>query len=243
MDADKNNPHFILLPGLDGTGILAQDFAKEFPYSKDLTVIVYPQSIEKNTLDQLAQIAENEILKNQYIDQNHCVFIGESFGGLVLLEVLKRNKIKPKALIFLVAFAETPKPKLLSLVTKLPIDSLPWASIPKFLLKHFAIGSDATEEQIKLVQLTSSRVVPKILAHRLRIIESNPMKALQAHWTTPCLDIQASHDKAVPKKCAEWFKQHFSQFQLNIINGGHFLLHTRTQECIRSIEQFTKRLS
>ncbi len=238
MKADTEQLNFILLPGLDGTGILAQPFVKQFPYPERLEVITYPQSIKNNSLSQLAKMIEDKL-----IDKKNYVLIGESFGGLVCLEILKRNFLTLKGMIFLVAFAQPPKPRLLKLLEKLPIEYFPWASLPNFILKQFAISSDATQEQVELAQTTSKSVDPKTLAHRLRIIISDPMKDIDNHWSIPCLYIQGSEDKVVPKHSANWFKKHFSNFTLNSIKGGHFLLHTRTQECIDNIVNFEKILT
>lgn len=237
MNNDKDRLRFILLPGLDGTGILAKPFAKQFTQSESLDVIVYPTTINDNTLENLAQNIEEKLKR-----ETNCILIGESFGGLVLLEILKRKKLKLKAVIFLVAFAEPPKPKLLKLIQTLPIDNFPWSLVPRLFIKHLAIGSDATDEQISLVQLTTASVDPKLLAHRLRVIASDPMSRLDNHWSIPCLYIQGNDDKIVPEHCVNWFKKHFSSFTLSIIEGGHFLLHTRIAQCIKCINNFKKEL-
>ena len=223
---------FVLLPGLDGTGLLAQPFLTQFPDRKNTELIVYPQNTHDN-LEDLAILVEQKIAINP-----NCVFIAESFGGFVMLELLRRGNVSPRGIIFVAAFGESPKPKLLSIIKRLPIEYFPWAYVPNWLLKLSAIGVDVTNQQVQLVRKTSRSVSPRILASRLRIIANNPMKTMKNRWSIPCLYLQATHDKVVPDTCANWFAERFTDFTLKRIEGGHFLLHTRVSQCIEFIEEF-----
>lgn len=229
--------NFVLLPGLDGTGILAQPFVDQFSDKKNTEVITYPSDVD-NSLGNLAKLTEQKVANKQ-----NCIFIAESFGGLVLLEILRRNKLNPKGIIFLATFGESPKPKLLTIIKKLPIDYFPWALVPSLFVKLFAVGMDATDQQIQLLKYAIRSVSPKLLASRLRIIADNPMKDIKNSWTTPCLYIQATNDRLVPDRCANWFKKRFTDFTIKPIEGGHFLLHTRIPQCIEAVEDFKKHLT
>ena len=88
-------PEFAILPGLDGSGILAEPFMHSFPHAAQTTVIAYPDD-PLPELDAVAQQVEQQIYWHQPL-----IIIAESFGGLVALELLQRNNLQIGGIVFI----------------------------------------------------------------------------------------------------------------------------------------------
>jgi surfactin synthase thioesterase subunit len=46
----------------------------------------------------------------------------------------------------------------------------------------------------------------------------------------------------VPASAAEWFRGRFERFELERIDGPHFLLQARSRECAQRISEFSARI-
>lgn len=229
--------HLVLLPGLDGSGILFEPLLATLPEQSNVTVITYPTD-KPLSLTDLAVLVEQRI---KTLD--NVVLLAESFSGLVALTLLKRSRVIPKGILFFVAFAESPKPWLLKFASFLPIHHIPWQYLPTWLIQWSCLDANGTRREVELFRRTSKSVSHRVLAYRLRIIASSPFAAENQRWSIPCIYVQASRDKAVPRWCAEWFQQRFSEFEIKTIDGGHFILQTKPKQCLDIISAFTRRLN
>ena len=110
------------------------------------------------------------------------------------------------------------------------------------MLRTFAVGLDASDEQIALIQRTSRSVSNQTLAHRLHLIQRYRFADPAQHWSIPACYLQGSEDKLIPGHCVDWFQQHFRQLQIKPVRGGHFLLSTRPRLCVDIIDSFCRYL-
>jgi pimeloyl-ACP methyl ester carboxylesterase len=92
----------VLLPGLDGTGLLFQPLLEALATSVRSKVIVYPQS-ESLSLPELARLVVKQLPPGQ------SVVLAESFSGLVALTLLTEVATRIRGVIFVGAFAEPPR--------------------------------------------------------------------------------------------------------------------------------------
>ena len=90
---------------------------------------------------------------------------------------------------------------------------------------------------------TSSSVSAKSLLHRLKMIADYPYSDIVQQWNIPSLYIQAKHDKLVPEYCLDWYQKYMTQLQVVQIDGGHFLLHTRTSQVMDAVEGFVNSIA
>jgi hypothetical protein len=135
--------NLILLPGLDGTGILFANLINQLEEEFQITVISYPSS-SRCSLDDLAQI-----VKDKMPDPQNSIILAESFAGLVALTLLEKLSAPPKGIIFGMCFVESPFKVLLRVVSGLPISSIPWSHIPERVYRKFCLGKSATSDQIE----------------------------------------------------------------------------------------------
>lgn len=227
----------VLLPGLDGTGILFERLIHELPGQYDPTVCTYAPD-QCQSLDELAQTVE------QQAAAIHCpVLIAESFGGLVTLKILQRQILTPQAVVFVVSFGDIPCPLLLKCMLNVPANLVPWRHFPLPLLKWFVFGPKGTEHERRLFNRAGAAVEPRVLKHRIQMISSAPLTGLNAQWTLPCADVRARDDRLVRPGCADWFTRRFANLECVQFDGAHYLLQMRTQAFVNWLEGFTARLT
>ena len=92
----------VLLPGLDGTGILFKPFLKETPTTNDVLVIPLDQ-IPKTDVIAQAEYVESKLPNQPF------VLIAESYSGRVAYELItKSNKCDIVHVVFVASFLSNP---------------------------------------------------------------------------------------------------------------------------------------
>lgn len=225
--------NLVLMPGLDGTGILFQPLVEQLKDIFHVTVIAYP----KDSFFSLQEMAE--IIKEQLSAPEDTIVLAKSFSGLVALTLLEQYAIPLRGIIFCAAFAESPRPFLLKCLTMLSGSLLVLSWMPGFFYRVlFCLGFSANPLQVKNLQGVLANVPSHVPLHRLRLISRGSFSQCSNIWSTPCGYLQATQDKLVPDRCAVWFAHHFRSFNLKKIDGPHFLLQARVQQCVKYILEF-----
>jgi pimeloyl-ACP methyl ester carboxylesterase len=112
---------------------------------------------------------------------------------------------------------------------------------PAFLLRQFCLGRDATGSQLNFLREALATVPPQVLSSRLALIGARQSWG-KAKFGLPCLYLQASGDRLVPPSAAEWFRARFERFELERIDGPHFLLQAKPRECAQRVSEFSARI-
>jgi pimeloyl-ACP methyl ester carboxylesterase len=225
--------NLVLLPGLDGTGVLFRPFSAALPQHVSAKIITYPPS-SPLALPELGDLVIEQLPAGEF------ALLAESFSGLVALSLLGKIGNRVRAVIFCGAFATPPRPFLLGMAAFLPMLGTVVRHTPDFLLKKFCVGPRATSEQIGLLREALSLVAPDVLAQRLSLVGSR--QEFDASARIPCYYIQATEDRLVSPRCATWFGNHFEHFELKRISGPHFLLQTRPEECAQLVAKIISEL-
>ncbi|MDH3503738.1 MAG: hypothetical protein OEZ41_13170 [Nitrospirota bacterium] len=224
--------NLILLPGLDGTGILFQPLVEQLRDIFHVTVIAYPKD-RPSSMPEMA-----EIVKEQLSTPEDTILLAESFSGLVALTILEQCAIPLRGIIFCAAFAESPRPFLLNCLTMRPVGLLLFPWIPGIFYRVLCLGLSANPLLVKNLQGVLANVPSHVLVHRLRLIARVSFSNRSNVWSIPCGYLQASQDKLVPDRCAVWFAHHFQFFNLKKVDGPHFLLQAKVQQCVQYILEF-----
>jgi pimeloyl-ACP methyl ester carboxylesterase len=217
----------ILLPGLDGTGLLFQPLLEQLDANWQVQIINYP-SDQCQSIQELA-----EQVRQQVVFDTQTVLLAESFSGLVAIELLRQG-IPLHSIIFCASFASSPRPWLLKLVDILPLSPLFRLPLPERLL--CLAGQNALTA--KLIRQARQQVSPAVLAHRLRLIAAAQSDPPEQPWDILCHYLQAADDWLVPARCAEELREYFTAVTVTRIAGsGHFLLQTQPAACATVIGQ------
>jgi len=218
----------ILLPGLDGTGLLFQPLLEALPSELDVIVISYPHDVLMS-YEELIEYVAARLPEEDYI------LIAESFAGPIAYQLVQRKPSHLKSVIFVATFLDSPRP-LLGRLSGLFSPSL-IRFMPDLMLKTFLLGSAANKGMLKLFKESVNKVSPKVLSFRLG--ELSKRSKLDHHQdqkqNVSAIYIQASNDKLVLKKSVKDFKKVFSGLEVFEVKGSHFILQTNPQACSQII--------
>jgi pimeloyl-ACP methyl ester carboxylesterase len=216
-------PNLILLPGLDGTGILFRPLLAALPQDIRPKVIAYPTH-------QRLSLAEHAEIVARQLPRDEVVVLAESFSGLVALSLLAMPNLRIKRLLVVASFAEPPHPLLLGLAPLVPWAGSLMRLAPAFALRQFCLGRGANVRQLALLREALTAVSPGVIAHRLGLVGTR-QPFIRSQFKVPCYYLQARQDRLVPPTAARWFQQHVQPCQVESLDGPHFLLQAKPQEC------------
>jgi len=217
----------VLLPGMDGTGLMFGPFVRCLPTGLRASVVRYPADRECS-MEELADIARVAIPADGPV-----IIMAESFSGLVACELLKRRPASVRGVVFVAAFRSPPRPLLMRLLSVLPMGGRHGGRIGLSLIGRACLGRRPAAEMLGLLATALAEVDPRILAGRLRMILQPP--AVPAAIDVPTCYLQATRDRLVPTRCASAFAALAAELEVIPIDGPHMLLQSRPAECWRAI--------
>lgn len=220
----------VLLPGMDGTGMLFAPLLATLPAHVTPQVVRYPadQPLTYDAL--LAQVLAQLPVGRQY------VLLGESFSGPIALRVAATHPEGLLAVALCASFARTPVrvPAWLAPAVR---PGLMRAS-PFALQAPVMLGRGADPTLRALLHDALAQVSPHVLAFRAReLLRVDASEALGAA-TTPLLYLRATHDQLVSARSRDHLLHHRPDMQVVDIAGPHLLLQTQPAACWQAIDAF-----
>ena len=212
----------VLLPGLDGTGLLFTPLLAALPQHIDVTIINYPCS-EKQNYSELVDYVLPQLPQEDY------VLVGESFSGSVAYRIAIRESKYLKKIVFVASFLSNPRPLLLRIINFLPSKMIFLIPPPQIIVKHFLLGNSADYQAIKSFLDVLKVVSPDVLSFRLK--EIGRLKISTKSPDIKAYYIQATRDYLVTKESLKEFDQLFSDMKLFRVEGPHFILQSNPEEC------------
>lgn len=215
----------ILLPGLDGTGLLFEKLKESFPENLDIEVISYELLEGISYSDQASEIANRFEGIDIYI-------VGESYSGRVAYELFKIRGRRVKGIVFLASFISSPS-ILSKLVGLLPVSLITPNFLTKkllYLLGFSLIGGSNLSEP---VFASISKANKYKLKSRLRNIANLDEPAQPI--TCPVTYIRPSKDLLVSTSAVRLLSEKCSSFKQVTVIGGHFIAQSNPVECAQVI--------
>ncbi len=212
----------VLLPGLDGTGVLFKPFIDALLSDIDSLIITYPPDVKLSYLE-LVNFVMAQLPSEKF------VLVGESFSGPIAYQIALRKPDNLSSVIYVATFLSNPSRVLLKLAHMLPVSFLLALPMPKFIIKSLLLGVDANKQIIGLFKQSIKQVSPSVLSFRLQEIAklSNSHQPCEVKSTY----IQATNDKLVSKGCVMDFKKVFNNLSVFQIKGPHFILQANPVAC------------
>ena len=133
----------VLLPGLDGTGVLFRPLLKKLPHYIQPIVVTYPTDKELG-YDELLPIVLKKLPQGAPF-----VLLGESFGGPLSLRVAATRPAGLKALILSASFLSCPHHFVPAWTAPL-VRAFPFRAFPKLVQLKALLGGYATAELLTL---------------------------------------------------------------------------------------------
>ena len=223
--------HVVLLPGLDGTGMLFKPFIEQFPSDESFTVVSYPTDRFIPYSELLAFILS--VIPND----KPIVILGESYSGPAAIQLASQSDLDIRGIILVATFARFPDSFLKLISRFIPLSLMIRLPLPVFLIRHFCFGQFGGPELVKILRQSIKDNIPSVFSRRARdgatIDVISEVKAL----TVPCLYIQASNDRLVPKTAAVELQACNKHVKVIEIDGPHFILQAQPKQCYELINQ------
>lgn len=222
----------VLLPGLDGTGVLLERFVSELPADLQVKVLGYP------TQEPLDYPGLGERLAPQ-LPEGPLLLIGESFGGPLAVRLAAGVGPRLVGVVLVASFIRFPIPlpaafasRFLPLVAR--VAPPPWA------VRRWLLGPQAPEAQVAELRAAISSVSSAALAARGRAVlgvdERERLRACDA----PLLYLEGRQDRLVPHRSRREIQELRPDLQVEGLPAPHLVLQTRPRAAAERIARFAR---
>ena len=227
------NPRLVLLPGMDGTGILLEDFASALPESLRPWIVRYPHDV--GSYDEV-----DRFLGSAELDVEPFVLLGESFSSVAAIEWAATNPPNLRGLVICVGFATPPVRRWLRPVSRLLSYLLFALPRPRFLTRHFTAGRDAPERLVRQLEAIRDTVPVETFAARIRAILSCDVRHELSRVRVPILFLHAEGDRLISRDCLEEMRRIQPHAEVEIFPGSHLLLQCHAGRAAKRVARFVQ---
>ena len=214
----------VLLPGLDGTGALFDEFVRAAPPNVCLEVVALPQERLE-----YAELAER--LAPQLRLDAETILLGESFSGPLAVHLAAGQAIG--ALVLCNSFVLPPGPPALA---ALPLPTLFNLPLPAFFIRRYLVGAQATDALVAHVRSVVASVPARVLAARVSSVLRVDVTAPLGRCTAPILYLRGTDDRVVSDASVrEVVAAALVEVTVARISGPHLLLQAAPEAAWRAI--------
>lgn len=220
----------VLLPGLDGTGILFEPLIRALPKNLSPIVQAYPGDVPLSYEELLPHVQSALPMAEPFI------ILAESFSGPLALRIAATNPPGLKGVILCASFIYNP--------TRFPkscrrlIQPFVFSRWPAWLGARALLAGYSKPAVFELVQRAHKLVTPAVLAARARAITVvNAADALAA-CRLPILYIAGSRDRLVPKRNPTRIQRVNPGVKIVALPAPHLVLQNAPDAAAKIIAQF-----
>ncbi len=225
----------LLLPGLDGTGMIFEPMLTHLPEEIDAQVVRYP-------VDRVMSFQEHvAFVRKQFPRKKPFVLLAESFSGPIGLQLLAEPPDNLIGVIFVATFARHPSPFLLDAGCYLP-QKLLLSLFSKTPLGRFFCLGGASADAAGIFREALQSVKLSVLSNRLKILAELPPPPDKT-FSGPCLYLQASKDRLVPSRALDQLQRQLPHLQVEQIAGPHIILLAQPETGAQLISNFIATLT
>jgi len=220
----------VLLPGMDGTGLLFDGLIQALGPAHDPRVIAYPGDtpMEYDALESL--------VRRQLPESTPFFLLAESFSGPIGISIAADPPPNLQGLILCCTFAGSPLPAL-NWMGNGALETL-IRFTPEALIGTILMGGFSTPPLRAALKRVLAEVEPRVLAHRMTAALAVDRTAALRRITLPVLDLRASQDHVVPDAAAHLIKACLPRATVRTLHGPHFLLQSQPDAAARAITDF-----
>ena len=224
----------VLLPGLDGTGRLFDDFVAAFGPEVQTIVVSYPP-------EKPLGYAELEPIARSFLPHDQPFYLlAESFSGPLAISIAAASPPGLCGLVLCCSFARNPWPlpaPLLALL-RAAIGVAPVSSLPVAWLSFFVLGRFATPSLRDALARALAQVPPSVLRRRAYAALSIDVSAQLSRIKVPVRYLRASEDRIVHRSSSALVMSLVPNVQINELVAPHFLLQTLPAQVAALVSRF-----
>ena len=228
---DKAEIDIVLLPGLDGTGLLFADFVRECPPGFVPRVIEYPRERFQG-YQELLHLVEGQLPR-----QSEFIILGESFSGPLAVMLAARRPRGLRAVVLVATFVTRPTPRWTGL--------LPWRALlrlraPSLILRWLVAGRGASPALLRQIREASRAVSSDVLAARIREhLIVNVVQELR-RIAVPILYLQGVNDRLICPRALSRIRRAKPEVVAARIPAPHMVLQTAPRESWEKIVRYVR---
>jgi pimeloyl-[acyl-carrier protein] methyl ester esterase len=224
--------HFVLLPGLEGTGQLFTPLLNLLEPDCKATVVTYPQS-ELLSYEQLMPY----VLKALPAPEPF-VLLAESFSGPLAVEIAAAARTNLQALVLCASFVSNPAPPGWQWIQRVNHPFWFQYRLPHWFVRYATAMWDCEASVItNLIEQTKS-VRPEVLSFRLAQALSVDVRAALQRCHLPLLYLRAKRDVLVRRQNWEEIARLKPDATCTEIDASHFALQHKPAEALAAIQAF-----
>ena len=183
-------PPIILMPGMDGTGILFQPLERELRArgATEVRITRYPTD---EVFDVEAYLAHVPLAQTDAVH-----LVAESFSGPLAIQLAAREGIRVRSMTLIASFARSPRPRLLSAARSMG-HGIFAAPPPSWAVRTFMAGG-AEAALMGEIRRAINLPSPRAMASRLRWLSNVDVRDELRSIACPFRAVLATRDRLVP---------------------------------------------
>jgi pimeloyl-ACP methyl ester carboxylesterase len=231
-----NPHHLVLIPGLDGTGVLFEPFVEALPPGIDTTIVSFPH--DKAIYDHdLFAVIRNVIPWNRSF-----IVVAESASGPIGMRFAAAQHENVQAVILVSSFVSNPIPEANWSTTFL---SKPWYEKPPTaasVRKHL-LGKNGPDAMVTKTVNALRTPWPDVLGHRIELMKKLDAREALKKWDKPVLYLRAEQDQFVSKASVTEVSRLNHRVRVVSVPGPHLLLQANPHGAVEVIRPFLEELA
>ncbi len=224
----------IVLPGMDGTGLLLEDFVSALSPAFDAEAIAYPSQGD-NDYDTLTEHVFARLPRG-----TRHLLVAESFSGQIAIRIAARHPDGLAGLVLCATFARTPGSALPRPLARFA-SRMPVRWLPRPLLHAAMMGRWSTRAWRRRTEDALAQVDDDVLRARWNAVMRVNDVPLLASIRIPVLYLRASEDRVVSSASRQAIADALPSMTTAMVEGPHFLLQLRAAECADAIRAWCDR--
>jgi pimeloyl-ACP methyl ester carboxylesterase len=225
----------LLLPGMDGTGLMFEPLLKALPGWLQPTVVAYPVH---EPLDYEGLLPA---VRAACPSTGEFVVLAESFSGPLAVMLAASEPLGLRGVILCASFIRCPlrTPFRWIAAAARPVY---FRLVPTWLARWALFGGHGTDRLHRLFATATSTVSPAAMAARARAVASVDVTAELRMCPVPLLYLQAQQDRVVGPSCLRAIRREKPEIQVVELPGPHLLLQALPIESAYEVGQFIQRI-
>ena len=226
----RHSVPLVLLPGLDGTGILFEPLRAALGPTVDTIVVRYPADPTLG-YQELQSVAQSALPTDRPF-----VLLGESFSGPIAIRLAASSPPGLRGLVLAVSFASNPYPLLGWMRWCMPAGST--RSARHGMRYVMMLGNERPPALMPLIDQSQAAINGGIIRKRVVEMLGVDSRADLARVDVPVLSIRARRDRLVPASNGRIIDATARTVRRVDIDGPHMLLQARAAEAAGHIRRF-----
>jgi pimeloyl-[acyl-carrier protein] methyl ester esterase len=224
----------VLLPGMDGSGLLFEPFVAALRTISTLPVEVlsYPRDAP------MGYAALTELVAHALPSEGNLVLLGESFSGPVALAVAAAHPQRVVGLILCCSFVKSPRPALRPFANW--AGWLAGAGIPLPIASRLLFGRHATRALRGRLQQALRGITAATWRARMHSVANVDASGAMASFGASILYLRATEDRLIPRSTVEFLRRLQPAIDFVDVAGPHALLQACPQECAAIVARFVQ---